>query len=503
MGSVQLARQTALDREVAIKRVLGAAVDADAMAGGLEAEARLLARLNHPHIVRVYELLAAGEDVLLVMEYVPGTDLRQLLAERRIAPAVALGYLEQLAGALDHAHERGVIHRDVKPANVMVRPDGVLKLGDFGVAAIRARRPREAGDGGPVGTPAYMAPELARGDSSVDQRADVYSLAVVAYELLAGAVPFPIDPADPRRTLRAQVDDPPPRPGLPGPLEDALLRGLEKRREARPRSAGEFAAALRAGFEQTGADSATLPPVLPRDDGTRPVVVLPRDGRPAPPPGDVPQAMTLAPPDEPAAPPAPPGPPSVLSRSDLTMSVTVAPFDDAPAAQVSPAPRLPRAPRAPVRPRLPSVSLPAWRPGRGSALVLVCLLAAIVLALASLAVVRLRPAPAPAPASLQVSSVAATVSPGVTGHCPEANFTFQGTMRTSGGAGTITYRWLQPDGQTSTPQSTTVQAGARQATVTLLWKFSGSGSTHGVAALHVTSPIDAYSPPIDVTYTCP
>jgi hypothetical protein len=135
----------------------------------------------------------------------------------------------------------------------------------------------------------------------------------------------------------------------------------------------------------------------------------------------------------------------------------------------------------------------------------VSLLAVIALALASLAVVRIRPAPAPPPppASLQVSSVAATVSPGVTGHCPEASFTFQGTMRTSGGAGTITYRWLQPDGQISAPQTTTVQAGARQASVTLLWKFSGSGSTHGVAALHVTSPIDAYSPPIDVTYTCP
>jgi hypothetical protein len=133
------------------------------------------------------------------------------------------------------------------------------------------------------------------------------------------------------------------------------------------------------------------------------------------------------------------------------------------------------------------------------------LLAATALALASLAVARIRPAPAPPPppAALQVSGVAAAVSPGVTGHCPEANFTFNGTIRTSGGAGTIAYRWLQPDGQTSAPQTTTVQAGARQATVTLLWKFSGSGSTHGVAALHVTSPIDAYSSPIDVTYACP
>jgi serine/threonine protein kinase len=102
MGSVQLVLQVGLNREVAIKRVLGAAQDPE-VAGGLQAEARLLARLNHPHIVRVYELLTEGADVLMVMEYVPGTDLRWALAHRRPNPMLALAYVEQLAAALDHA----------------------------------------------------------------------------------------------------------------------------------------------------------------------------------------------------------------------------------------------------------------------------------------------------------------------------------------------------------------------------------------------------------------
>jgi hypothetical protein len=141
------------------------------------------------------------------------------------------------------------------------------------------------------------------------------------------------------------------------------------------------------------------------------------------------------------------------------------------------------------------------RPGRGTALLAVGLVALAVLVLATALIVRGR---RPAATRLQVSSVSAAVEPASgSGHCPETDFTFRGTMATNGGAGTIAYRWLQPDGQTSAAQSIAVAAGAHRASVTLLFKFSGSGSAHGQAALHVTSPIDAYSPPLNVTYTCP
>jgi serine/threonine protein kinase len=459
MGSVYLARQAVLDREVAVKRLIGAATDLD-----IRAEARLLARLNHQHVVRVYELVTAGEDVLMVMEYVPGVDLRRLLAERRLSPATVLEYVEQLAAALDHAHGQGVVHHDVKPGNVMVKPEGVLKLGDFGVAELRARRPHQPAGAPPplVGTPEYMAPEIVQRDPAADHRADVYSLAVVAYELLAGRLPFPADPRDPRRTLRAQVEQAPPRPGLPGQLDAALLRGLEKRAERRPRSAGELAAALRSAAE-------------PVQGGE-----------------------TIAPFDD------PPPPPRERSRSgdDGALAGTIGPSGaigqaSAPS-MATPAPPPPRP--VPARPaRSASTRGPArWRAP------LVAGVVVLALALAAAAFARSRQAAPAAATPLEVSSVSATVVPASgAGHCPETDFTFHGAIATNGGAGTITYRWLQPDGQASAPQSIAVQAGTRLATATLVFKFSGNGSDRGQAALHVTSPIDAYSAPVAVTYTCP
>jgi predicted Ser/Thr protein kinase len=476
MGSVYLARQVALDREVAIKRLIGAAVDPGPVGGGVQAEARLLARLNHQHIVRVYELLTADQDVVMVMEYVPGSDLRRLLAERRLPQATAIDYVEQLAAALDHAHDHGVVHQDVKPGNVMVKPEGILKLGDFGVAQLRAGHARRAAGTPPplVGTPEYMAPEIVQRDPAADHRADVYSLAVVAYELLAGRLPFPPDPRDPRRTMQAQVDASPPRPGLPGPFEAALLHGLEKRPERRPQSAGELAAALRSALEQTADASPTLASGLSGDTIT---------------------------PWGAARPPAPGEP----AEDDAALAGTIAPpgGPPAPARAASMGPAAPR-PTVPVRSERPHPARAARRPGRGTALLAVGLVALAVLVLATALIVRGRQPAAPPATRLQVSSVSAAVEPASgAGHCPETDFTFRGTVATNGGAGTITYQWLQPDGQTSAAQSIAVGAGVHRASVTLLFKFSGSGSAHGLAVMHVTSPIDAYSPPVNVTYTCP
>src|SRR2546423_15295904 len=159
-GTVYLARQLASGREVAVRRIVGGASSQDPETVlRFERQGRLLARLDHPGIVRVHELLRVGSDLFLVMEHVPGGDLRRVLAEGPPPDAEAARILTQVAAALDHAHERGVVHRAVRPSHVLVRTDGAIKVGDVGVAALLERQARSrTGRGGPPG-PAYLAPQ--------------------------------------------------------------------------------------------------------------------------------------------------------------------------------------------------------------------------------------------------------------------------------------------------------------------------------------------------------
>jgi serine/threonine-protein kinase len=278
IGTVYLARQPGLGQEVAIKRVSGGAASHDPeTVRRFARETRLIAGLDHPAIVRVLELSREGADLLVVMEHVVGTDLRRVLAAGAPTPERAVGYLVRIAAALDHAHRRGVLHRDLKPSNVLVADGGQVKVGDFGLTALLERRARFATrPGTPPSTPAYMAPELARGDLSVDCRVDVYSLGVIAYEMLVGRVPFPIDPEDVYATVRAQMERQPPSPGdlvpgFPPLLEAALLWALQKQPERRPATAGELAAALQDALRRSpavpalhsggrAADAAARPP---------------------------------------------------------------------------------------------------------------------------------------------------------------------------------------------------------------------------------------------------
>jgi len=259
-GTVHLARHVALGREVAIKRIVGGASSQDPETVlRFERQARLLTGLDHSGIVRVHEVVRVGSDLFVVMEHVPGGDLRHLLAAGPPAPDVAAGILDEIAAAVDHAHERGVVHGDLQPSNVLLG-DGRVVVGDFGLTALLERQARSrAGRAGAVEGLAYMAPEQARGDLVVDRRADVYSLGTIAYEMLVGRVPFPVDPADAYATVRAQMEEPPPRPGalvpgFPPLLEAALLWGLAKPPERRPATAGELAAALR--------EALALPPTI-------------------------------------------------------------------------------------------------------------------------------------------------------------------------------------------------------------------------------------------------
>jgi serine/threonine-protein kinase len=260
-GTVHLARHVGMDREVVIKRIVGGASSQDPETVlRFERQARLLATLDHPGIVRVHEVVRVGADLFVVMEHVPGTDLRVLLTAGPPPPDEAARILGEIAAALDHAHERGVVHGDLQPVNVLLDGDGAVRVGDFGLVALLERQARSrAGRAGAVEGLAYLAPELARGDLAVDRRADVYSLGVIAYEMLVGRVPFPVERGDPYATVRAQMEDPPPRPSelVPGfapLLEAALLWALEKPPERRPATAGELVASLR--------DALTLSPTI-------------------------------------------------------------------------------------------------------------------------------------------------------------------------------------------------------------------------------------------------
>jgi serine/threonine-protein kinase len=248
-GIVLRAREVATGRAVALKQLV---VTDRLWLQRFQREAQTARLLSHPHILSVYELLADGGKFYLAMEFVDGTSLEDVLKKgKRHSIPEALRMLEQTASALDHAHGKGIVHRDVKPGNLLVRTDGLVKLVDFGVAkGIEAGGSSSTMAGMAVGTPDYMSPEQVD-MRALDARSDQFSLAAVAYELLTGVKPFE---AEHVQALVAQIvsEDPPTlaeaRQVLGAPV-DVLMRGLAKTPGERYASCGEFVAALRASAE--------------------------------------------------------------------------------------------------------------------------------------------------------------------------------------------------------------------------------------------------------------
>lgn len=233
MGLVYRARQIRLDRVVAVKIMAPRLADEPEFAERFEREARALARLDHPGVVRVHEFGEAAGVYYLVMEYVDGANLRELMAQE-ITPDAATEIIAQLCDALAYAHARGVVHRDIKPENVLIERGGRVKVADFGLAKLQAEPAGQAATRTRriVGTPQYMAPEQMGDPTGVDHRADIFAIGVVLYEMLTGQLPVGRFDS-PSELGRGDVS-----------LDAIVLRALESNRDKRFQSATEIGEAL-------------------------------------------------------------------------------------------------------------------------------------------------------------------------------------------------------------------------------------------------------------------
>ena len=256
MGVVYRATDLTLDRRVALKLIAPSVAGDDEFRARFERECRVAASLEHPHVVPIYHAGQEGERLYVTMRFIEGTDLRALLAEQgRLDAEHAVAVITQVAGALDEAHRHGLVHRDVKPGNILIERDGVgerVFLTDFGVTKQRTAGDELTRTGMAVGTADFMSPEQARG-ADVDGRADVYALGCVLFRALTGEVVFDRD--SDLDKLWAHVHEPPPallevRPELPAALGDTVAHALAKEPDARPQTAGELADEARAAILQ-------------------------------------------------------------------------------------------------------------------------------------------------------------------------------------------------------------------------------------------------------------
>ncbi|MGW4151793.1 serine/threonine-protein kinase [Micromonospora chersina] len=399
MGEVWRGRDLRLDRPVAIKVLTAAGVREPMAAERFDREARTAARLTHPHIVGVYDFGTEGDHSYLVMELVEGRTVGDLVAAGPLPVVQALSIAVQTCDGIAAAHAAGVVHRDIKPGNLIVTPAGTVKICDFGIA----RLPRLAGQNtltGPatkLGTSSYMSPEQALG-GPVDPRTDLYGLGCTLYAMLTGAPPFA---GDPLSVLHQHVNEPPPplrdrRPDVPVELDALVSELLAKDPADRPTDAGVVRERLAALLPRAGAPLAVVavdaapaepgppaapppapapaaPAINPGDRSGRSrrgrllvaaglvglalaalagVTLLDRDGgtSPAgPDPAAAPSVTTAAAPSAPVVP--------VTVAPTTPPPRTVAPTTRTPAATPTPSPRLTSATPSAVPPRDPIVAL--------------------------------------------------------------------------------------------------------------------------------------------------
>jgi serine/threonine-protein kinase len=273
MATVYLARDPFFARQVAVKILSGSFSHDPQFNARFEREAKVIAALEHPYIVPVYDYGREGERPYLVMRYMQGGNLSERLTGRPLPPAESVPLFQRLAEALDEAHRQSIIHRDIKPANVLFDSRNQAYLSDFGVAKLLQATSSFTG-ATVLGTPAYMSPEQATSRRSVDGRSDVYSLGVMVYEALSGRRPF-IAP-EPVQLMLKHVNEPVPpidtaRLGLPPECNTVLSKALAKDPAQRYATAGELASALAALWGWTLMPHINVPP---SETGLQPVTAV-------------------------------------------------------------------------------------------------------------------------------------------------------------------------------------------------------------------------------------
>jgi len=273
MATVYKAYHAALDRYVALKVLHPAFLEDHSFTARFQREARVVAKLDHPSIVPVYDFAEQEKRPYLVMKYITGETLKARLARGPLNAAEITQVVDAVGSALAYAHKQGILHRDIKPSNVLISNDGVMYLADFGLARIAQAGESTLSSDSIMGTPQYISPEQARGDKDLDSGTDIYSFGVMLYEMVVGQVPFSAD--TPFSIIHDHIYTPLPLPRsinkkVPESVERVLLKALAKERADRYEDIAALVQAFKAAWESAGVPmqgtALTLPAVTAKQD---------------------------------------------------------------------------------------------------------------------------------------------------------------------------------------------------------------------------------------------
>ncbi len=293
MASVYKAYQPSMDRNVAIKVLPSQLAESKEFVKRFQQEARIIANLEHPHILPVFDYGESDGTAYFVMRYLEAGTLKERMGAGRPLPLNEIDRIfTQLTDALSYAHSHGVVHRDLKPANALVDAQGNLFLTDFGIAKLlESASPRLTQTDAIMGTPAYISPEQAQAQT-VDQRSDIYSLGIILYEMVTGRVPFVAD--TPLAVILKHVSDPLPLPSLlktdiPASIEQVILKALAKDPQDRFATASEFLSAWKRALEQ-GETARRAPETISSPISPPSTPSVQTQGKPAPAPRAAPKS---------------------------------------------------------------------------------------------------------------------------------------------------------------------------------------------------------------------
>jgi len=255
MATVYKAYHASLDRYVALKALHAAFGEDATFSARFQREARVVAKLEHPHIVPVYDYAEHEKRPYLIMKYIEGDTLKARLNQGPLTTEEIEKVVDSVGSALAHAHKQGILHRDIKPSNVLVATDGVMYLADFGLARIAQSGESTLSSDMIMGTPQYISPEQAMGKKDLDDGTDIYSFAVMLYEMVVGQVPFSAD--TPFSIIHDHIYTPLPlpqtiNPNVPEPVQRVLLKALAKERADRHANVTELVAAFKEAWRESG-----------------------------------------------------------------------------------------------------------------------------------------------------------------------------------------------------------------------------------------------------------